>query len=613
MAVQIIQWNCRGLSANFEELELLISSFSPKIICLQETFLKDNSVTLNGYSSLHFISDRGNKASGGTSTFIRSDIPFSVITINTVHQVVCASITLDKAITICNIYFPPNLTLDYDSIQNIILQLPKPFLLLGDFNAHNPIWGSGHFNTKGRLIENIINNNNLCLLNNNLNTYVHPATGTLSCIDLSICDPTTYTDFPSWEIHNSLCGSDHYPILISSPTLTHNVHPRKWILKKADWPLFVRLCRDTISDDVLHSDCPVSAFTTKILDIANTCIPTSSSSANHRKPWFTPDCKTAILARNRALNKFKLYPSMVNLGTFRLLRAQARRTIKLSKQQFWESYVSSLDAKAAPSKVWRTVNGLLGKNSSSSISHLHSNGNKVTTLKDITNCLASYFADVSSPNHYSQSFLAYKTKTERSPIDFSSDDDEIYNLPFTSHELAMAIKQSKPSSCGPDEIHYDLIKNLPAPSLDTLLKVFNFVWTSDSFPSGWCQSIIIPIFKPGKDRSLPNSYRPIALTSCLCKVLERMINYRLCWFVENNNILSSMQNGFRHFRNSLDHVVKLDTFVREAFVRKSHAIAVFFDIEKAFDTTWRYGILKDLHATGLRGHLPLFIQNFLRQ
>ena len=44
---------------------------------------------------------------------------------------------------------------------------------------------------------------------------------------------------------------------------------------------------------------------------------------------------------------------------------------------------------------------------------------------------------------------------------------------------------------------------------------------------------------------------------------------------------------------------------------KEHVVAVFFDLEKAYDTTWRYGILCDLHSMGLRGNLPVFISKFL--
>ena len=61
-----------------------------------------------------------------------------------------------------------------------------------------------------------------------------------------------------------------------------------------------------------------------------------------------------------------------------------------------------------------------------------------------------------------------------------------------------------------------------------------------------------------------------------------------------------------------DHLVILDTAVRQAFKEKRHLVAVFFDIEKAFDTTWHHGILRKLHSFGVRGHMGWFLSNFLK-
>ena len=47
-------------------------------------------------------------------------------------------------------------------------------------------------------------------------------------------------------------------------------------------------------------------------------------------------------------------------------------------------------------------------------------------------------------------------------------------------------------------------------------------------------------------------------------------------------------------------------------VQRQHAVAIFFDLEKAYERTWKYGIMKDLHNAGLRGRLPCFIEGFLR-
>ena len=57
----------------------------------------------------------------------------------------------------------------------------------------------------------------------------------------------------------------------------------------------------------------------------------------------------------------------------------------------------------------------------------------------------------------------------------------------------------------------------------------------------------------------------------------------------------------------IDHLVRFETFCREAFIHNQLLVLVFFDLEKAYDTTWKYGIIKHLHGFGLRGHLPNFL------
>jgi ribonuclease HI len=93
--------------------------------------------------------------------------------------------------------------------------------------------------------------------------------------------------------------------------------------------------------------------------------------------------------------------------------------------------------------------------------------------------------------------------------------------------------------------------------------------------------------------------------------MERMVNNRLVWFLESNELLTEYQCGFRSKRSTLDHLVAFESYIRDAFILKEHVVAIFFDLEKAYDTTWKYGIMKDLHDMGLRGRLPYFINSFL--
>ena len=128
---------------------------------------------------------------------------------------------------------------------------------------------------------------------------------------------------------------------------------------------------------------------------------------------------------------------------------------------------------------------------------------------------------------------------------FTSDNTEDYNRPFSLLELKQALQKSNDSAVGPDDIHYKLLTNLPESSLTLLLTVFNSIWDSEIFPPSWREATIVEIPKPGKDSSDPNNYRPIALTSCLCKTMERIMNNRLMWVLEFKGLLASEQCTFR--------------------------------------------------------------------
>ena len=180
-------------------------------------------------------------------------------------------------------------------------------------------------------------------------------------------------------------------------------------------------------------------------------------------------------------------------------------------------------------------------------------------------------------------------------------------------ELRQLLQRANDSATGLDQVHYQLLTQLPNSALSVLLKVYNHVWESGCFPPSWHEAVVIPIPKPGKDHSDPGNFRPIALTSCLCKTMERMINARLMWSLESQGLLSEKQCSFRKNHSTLDLLIRFETFIRNAFIKNTHVLTIFFDLEKAYDTRWKHGILADLWDLGFRGHLPRFIQSFLSE
>ena len=611
----IIQWNCRGLAANRQELELLAQKYNAPVICLQETNLKDDQMTLKGYVAHHKSGriDDMNRAHGGVSIFIKSNLPQSVVDVTSPLQAIVVKVTLHTTITFCNLYIPPSTALHLRDLTHLESQLPKPFMIVGDFNSHNYLWGGNKSDAKGNVMETFMTRSNICLFNDDTPTYLHPATGSFTSIDLTMCSPSLFMDF-TWRVEEDLHGSDHFPIILKSHYHPPDDRPPKWQFHKADWNLFKNLCLEAFPQDDLDGGLQLETFIDQLCEIANETIPKSNPNPTKpQKPWFSGECKEAILERKRSLRVFKRSPTNANLQLYRIKSAKARQVIRANKKKSWHEYVSKLNARTSMKKCWDMVRKIKGKGGSPSVKHIEKNGQKITQPRDIANTIGEAISFNSSSAHYSSKFQRIKNRQERHPLIFQSDNTEPYNQPFSMDELRTALGKAHDTAPGPDQIHYQILKHLPQASLQCLLKVFNNIWETGEFPPSWREATIIPIAKPGKDSKDPNNYRPIALTSCVCKTMERMINDRLVWYLESSSLITEAQSGFRKTRSTMDHLVRFETFVREGFLKGEHVVSVFFDLEKAYDTTWKYGIMKDLHGMDLRGRLPLFIKFFLSE
>ena len=116
--------------------------------------------------------------------------------------------------------------------------------------------------------------------------------------------------------------------------------------------------------------------------------------------------------------------------------------------------------------------------------------------RDIANALADDFSHNSSSRFTTDYFTSVHCKVEKQNINFSSKNAEVYNRPFSLEELQDALRRTRDTSAGPDEIHYMLLKHLPDASLLLLLNIFNNIWISGDFPSDWRKAIVITIPNP---------------------------------------------------------------------------------------------------------------------
>src|SRR5277367_3901268 len=159
-----LQWNCRGIREKKNELSDLVFRYQPNIICLQETKLRD---TVDFRLSNYIVHRKDNSddddvtAHGGVAILVKNSLSCSLCRLNTDLQAIAVKVFIGRLIYICCIYLPPNVRLEIKDLDNLIHQLPRPFIIMGDFNAHNPIWGSSGRNRRGNDLENCFNLNNM--------------------------------------------------------------------------------------------------------------------------------------------------------------------------------------------------------------------------------------------------------------------------------------------------------------------------------------------------------------------------------------------------------------------------------------------------------------------
>ena len=108
-------------------------------------------------------------------------------------------------------------------------------------------------------------------------------------------------------------------------------------------------------------------------------------------------------------------------------------------------------------------------------------------------------------------------------------------------------------------------------------------------PTAWKLATLCMLLKPDKLPSLTTSNRPISLMSSIMKLLERVIEQRLCYYLEDIGFRNKYQSGFRQNKSTADRLFRLSQSVMKSFNRRDHAVAAFFDVEKAFDNVWHNG------------------------
>ena len=505
---KIIQWNVNGYRSRQQELSLILHEEDPSCLCLQELKIQNEHqhVNLNNlYKTYIKLPDNENNISkGGVLVAVKTSIAHTHLPLITTLQAVAVSFPTGKLKSVCSIYLPPNVNIETEHLDDLVEQLPKPTLIMGDFNAHSPLWYDQNLDTRGSRIENLIDTTDLITLNDNHPTYYRSFDQATSNIDLALISNQTAMDF-TWTTLKDLYGSDHYPIVVSAVQSYPPQYTEKWNIDRADWKKYRDLAITTRKVDTIENiEEAYSYIKDTILIASRATIPKTRINSMKRPclPWWTPECANERRKTRTAFRHMKRNHNPITIRTYRRRLATKVRTFRKAKASSWKSYVSRLQAKTPTSQVWQKIRKINGKYIPKPHPTLKINDNIVTSHKDVADAFAKHYTSMSFTRNQQRipHYLLNEDKTE----------DPTLNLTFNMRELEGSLQQLEDKKAtGEDTIENAMLKNLPSISKQYLLDLFNKLWNEGTYPKDWKTSIILPILKPGKETTNPRSYRPI--------------------------------------------------------------------------------------------------------
>ena len=174
-----------------------------------------------------------------------------------------------------------------------------------------------------------------------------------------------------------------------------------------------------------------------------------------------------------------------------------------------------------------------------------------------------------------------------------------------------AIHELSPNSeAGPDCVHSSLLVNCATELAPVLLLIFSHSLSHGVIPKSWKKPDIVPIYKSG-DKTVPSNYRPISLTSVICKVLERIIRKQVFSFLAQKGCLNSTQHGFRPGRSCLSALLDVFDNIMHKLDSYSSVDMVYLDFSEAFDKVDHGILLHKLRAVGTTGNIGIWLFHFL--
>ena len=631
MAKLVAHVNIRGLKGKRHEVTNFLHHYDVDVLSLNETFLTPNdSLTFPEYT---LISQPRGGRGGGVAFLLKNTINHDILH-KDIHPNEHITLRLNTVnnlpFTITTVYCPNQTHPPHNDLFDLLDTHSTRNLILGDFNAKHPDFGSITSNPNGRALSDIVVAHNLTLLNDDSPTYISP-TGIPYTLDFALCTPLLVPTIRDFRVTFDL-SSDHYPMFLSltTPIQLNAPGPHAPLYRKnyahTDWTAYADHLRDSLpAAQPLSTEGGIDDFVDRL-----TASITSALDASTPAPRPTRRTKTFLLpppilrlirTKNRLRKEYQRTRNPDTKLTINRLTNTIKRRMTDYHTTRWVEACTKVNNHTPPQDRWKIFRRLTGNSRRAPYPTLSTDD--VTANTDQAKAdLFNLTMDRTQRDHNDPNFnLPHRRLVDRTVARNSSKLDPLPNppnppphdltTPFTPLEVYQALKHTKNTSPGTDGIPFKALKSGPPSLLPTLAHLFTACLYTGYFPRAWKIARLCMIPKPNKDPRHPKNYRPISLLSTLGKTLERVIKNRIYPHLENTNFFNPHQAGFRSKRSTVDQLLYYTETVYEGFNHRKFTSSVFLDVEKAFDTVWHSGLRFKILQTGLPPSLTRILSNFL--
>ena len=610
---------------------------------LNDTRLNQNTeFNLPGFSIIRTDKNTNDSSAGGTAIAIPSSWDAEII--SNISEAgngyeSTGIITLApncKPLKLLSIYNHPQKHIPEHLLENFIRTKHNnqyiSGLIAGDLNCPHEAFSSRFSNIYGTNLLNVINNLDLMVLDNEEPTTYHR--GEPNILDLILCEPRSFPIVQECFVGESV-GSDHLPLIahvILNSTISPNVAHSKKILNTEKFNEEVKqhmLSFDANCSNLQEVDQKIEEITSMLKNLQEKN--TEEKRFRYKRLNLPPELLEWIKIRKMLLKHLKKANDIAERTDLSKLYNRANKIVKDQLNQFDRNRkaetVEKMQSAKNTSKMWHLYKGLkndLEPKNSLKRPLINPNGEKVFDSES----KAELFADRLESIHQTPTGAQFDQNFHDEVSNFIATNDQIFSPisssePLETHDMLHSIDASqveavireskKGSSPGGDGISYDLLKKCPSILFLKLAIIYNVCLNIGYFPKSWKEAKITMLQKPGKDHSDPKGYRPISLLPVLGKVFEKILCQRLTSFLEQNKLISKYQAGYQKGRSTQEHILRLSQQVFNGFKEQKCTIAVFLDVEAAFDAVWTDGLLYKLHQLNIPSAFLRVLSSFLTQ